>query len=585
MPRSFQDWVHWLELGTGARWTRRLAVVLGVLILSVWIAYKQFHGPQTETTLAQAVVGRQLADGRGYTTLVNYPQSAAWVQNHRGRWTDAPFPELHSAPLYPIAIAATLKLLPDSYRSYFFDTTLSPPDGFLPDYLLLALNIVLLWIAAAQTFRLGRQLFDPAVGWVSCGALLLSSAVWTETLALNGTPLLMVLLLAVMQLCLRADRGASERAVPLGSLAVAGLACGLVFLTDYAAGLAAVPVLVFVWLRFAGERWKAMSAVIAGFLLLASPWCTFMISQTGSPVGLAWQNVALKPDRTGADPAVARATLSVSVPPLDLSKLSNKGLTALQTGFQQRLWSGGGLVFTAFFVSGFLYRFRDRRVGRMRALFVALLCTLVLANGFLDSGAGERHPLSCAAPLIILFGAGFCAVLISSSEHLALQAGWVFAGLLALQAVPLAKSALDPRRIHFQYPPYYPALFIGMRDEMLRRGGDNPGWMCDVPAGAAWYSGLRVWAQPVSLREFYSIGVEQPMLALVLTPQTLDRPYFAELGRRPDVPSARFGDWYEVYSSLVTGKPAPGFPLSLPQKIADNFYVLIDPLAQPYRRK
>ncbi|PTY05656.1 hypothetical protein DB347_14915 [Opitutaceae bacterium EW11] len=585
MPRSFQDWVHWLELGPGAQWIRRLALMLGVLILSTLIGYKQFRGPQTEVTLAQAVVGRQLADGNGYTTLVNYPQSAAWLQAHGQRWSTKPFPELHSAPLYPLAIAAALKLIPTSFRSYFFDTALAPPDGFMPDYLLLGLNVALFWIAAMQTFRLGVALFDRTVAWTAVGGLMLSAPVWAQTVAVNGTPLTMVLLLAAVQLCVRVDRGVSEQAVPIFSLLALGVVCGLLFLADYAAGLAAIPVVVFVWLSFAGERWKAMSAVIAGFLLIASPWCTFMIARTGSPVGLAWQDVALKPDGTAADPAVVKATLSASAPAIDLAKLSNKGLTRLQSAVQQHLWTGGGMLFTAFFVAGFLYRFRDPRVGRLRMVFLGLLVTLLLANAFLDSGTGERQPLAVAAPLIVLFGAGFCAVLIASNDQLAPYARWVLAAVLALQAVPLAKDALEPRRIHFQYPPYYPALFIGMRDEMLRRGGDNPGWMADVPAGAAWYSGLRVWAQPASLREFYTIGVDQPMIALVLSPKTLDRPYFSELGRKPDVATARFGDWYDVYSSLVTGKPAPGFPLSLPQKIADNFYVLIDPLAQPYRRK
>lgn len=585
MPRSFQEWVHWIELGAGARWIRRLAFFLGVVLLSLWIGYKQFHGPKTETTLSQAVVGRSLAEGRGYTTRINYPQTAAFLQEHHSRWGAGDFPELHSAPLYPAAIGATLKLLPSSFREYFFDLAPTPPDGFVPDYILLVLNMVLLWIAAAQTYLLGRALFDQTTGVVAALGLLLSANIWEQTVAVNGTPLIMVVFLALMQACVRVEQFSKTGEVPLRWLLLSGVLCGLMFLTDYAAGLCLIPVAGFVWIRFAGERMRATAPVIAGFLLVASPWCTFHVVRTGSPVGLAWQDIALKTDGSAADPTMVRATLSTATPALDLAKLGNKGLSSLHDTFGERLWSGGGLLFTGFFVAGFLYQFRDAQASAIRQLFLAVVAVLILSNAFLDSGEGERMPVVYTAPVILVFGVAFCGVLIASSTAWADHARWVFAVLLFFQSVPLIKDALEPRRLHFQYPPYYPSLFLGMRDEMHRRGGENPGWMADVPAGAAWYSGQRVWAQPATLRDFYAIGAEQPMLALMLTPRTLDRPFFSEIGRTTEASDRKLGEWSQVYTSLVTGRPAPRFPLSLPQKIAENFYVLIDPLAQPLKRK
>ena len=584
MPRSFQDWVHWIELGAGARWIRRLALYLGVALLSLTIAYKQFHGPKSEVTLGQAVVGRQLAEGKGYTTLVNYPQTAAHQTEHGVRWSTGAFPEMHSAPLYPAAIGAFLKLLPASSRFYIFDTMPAPPDGFFPDYLLLSLNLVLFWIAAAQTFALGRTLFDETAGYIALWALLLSAGVWEQVVLVNGTPLIMVVVLALIQTCVQVERFSNSGVAPIRWLFLAGMLCGAMFLADYSAGLVVVAVAAYVWIQFAGERLRATAPLAAGFLVVAAPWCTCMILQTGSPVGFAWQEIALKADGTAADPSVVKATLSSATPTLDLVKLGNKGLSRLQAVVGQSLWSGGGFVFTGFFVASFLYAFRDRRVNAVRALFVVVLGVLVLSNAFLDSGEGERLPTVYLTPLIIIFGVGFCSVLIASSR-LADHVRWVVAGVLCFQALPLVKDLVEPRRLHFQYPPYHPSLFLGMRDEMTRRGGTNPGWMADVPAGAAWYSGQRVWAQPIRLGEFYAIGAEQPMLALVLTPHTLDQPFFSELARRTEASDRRLGEWSQVYTSLVTGRPVPGFPLSMPQKIADNLYVLIDPLAQPLRRK
>lgn len=585
-PRSFQDWVHWLELGPGARWVRRLAFFTGVALLSLWISYKQFQGPRSEATLRQAVVGRQLAAGEGYTTLVNDPQTAAFVQRRGGRWNSGPFLELHSAPLYPAVIGAMLELIPEAIRNSFFITAPTPPDGFIPDYLLLGLNVVLFWIAALQTGLIGKSLFDRRVGLVAAAAFLLSAPYWDAVVGAGGVPLASVVLLGLIQAVLWVEAAAARGILPLTGLLVAGLFCGGLFLTDYAAGVSVAVLLGYVAARFPGERFRGFVAVLLGFLIVASAWCTFMIARTDSPVGLAWQEIAMKVDGTAADPAMVRATLSTVAPQFDLSKFANKGLTALQAAVTERLWSGGALWFTGLFVAGFFYRFRETRVNAARALVVALLALLVLANAFLDSGENERLPTTYAAPLLIIFGAGFAGVLISSSDGLAARARWVFAALLLLQGIPLLKSALEPRKIHFHYPPYYPPLFMGLSQEMwARSGGSTRGWMCDVPAGAAWYSGQRVWNQPAELRDFYAIGAEQPMIALVLTPHTLDRPFLSELAHQAPDPDRRLGDWSQVYSGLVTGQPVPGFPLALRQKIADNFYVLLDPQEQPARRR
>jgi len=585
MTRSFQEWVYWLEVGRGARLIRTVAIAVGVLLLSLWICAKQFHGPKTEWTLRQAVVGHQLVDGHGYTTLVNDPQTAAILQSHGRRWGVKPFPEWNVAPGYPALIGAWLGLLPSTTRSVFFSTSPTPPDGFIPDYWLLGLNVVLFWVAIAWTYRLGSAVFEPAVGVVSALALLLTAALWDQVVLVNGTALSMVLVLALTETAWQVEVRSRLNEVPYRWMMLLGAVCACLFLTDYVAGASLIAAGFFVGNRFVGERPRALAMLLAGFLLVAGPWCVWLFGQSGSPIGLAWQDVAMKVDGTSADPGVVRATLSVNAPAIELAKLGNKGLSALEVTLGDRWWSGGAMWFAGFFVAALLFRFRDPRVQALRMFLLGLLLFLVLANGFLGSGETERWPLVYASPVLIIFGAGFAAVLIASSRELTAHAGWVFAAILALQAIPLGKRLIEPSRLHFQYPPYYPPLFLGMTDEMNRRGGTNPGWMCDVPAGAAWYSGQRVWLQPNTLHDFFAIGTEQPMLACVLTPKTLDRPYFAELAHRADNTNTRVDDWAEVYAGLAVGRLPESFPLNLPQKIADNFYVLIDPQARPLPRK
>ena len=200
-PRTAQEWIHWLEMGEGARWVRLAAVLVGGLALSLLVAWKQFHGPSSEAVLLQADVGRQLARGEGFTTQVNYPQTVA-VLAARGRGFDAKqaLPELHQAPLYSLVIAAGLRVLPEGVRAGLFSKAPVPPDGFAADYFLLGLNLILLWVAAWLTFDLGRRLFEPRVGWVAALALMLSMPLWRHTVAVNGLPLLMVLALAAFRL-------------------------------------------------------------------------------------------------------------------------------------------------------------------------------------------------------------------------------------------------------------------------------------------------------------------------------------------------------------------------------------------------
>src|SRR3954467_2664512 len=127
-PRTAQELIHWLEIGGGARWIRLGALLAGTLGLSLLVSWRQFHGPTSESTLIQADTGRQLAAGAGYSTLVNYPETAAVLSARRIRFDPVrPYPELHHAPLYSTMIAGALRLLPSGKRDLLFTTAPVPP--------------------------------------------------------------------------------------------------------------------------------------------------------------------------------------------------------------------------------------------------------------------------------------------------------------------------------------------------------------------------------------------------------------------------------------------------------------------------
>jgi hypothetical protein len=575
-----------------------LAAILGVTVaLSLRIAWVQFHGPVTENSFLQADVGRQLARGEGFTTLVNYPQAAA-VLAHRGmRFSSThPYPELYQAPFYSVVIGGALRVLPAKWRAALFANPAIPPGGgFGGDYFLLGLNVVLLWLAAGMTFGLARRLFDVRTGWLAAGALLVSVSVWQQTLLVNGTPLLMVLALALFGVRARIESGEEGTGrVGGGWFAALGAGCGLLFLTEYSAGALLLVALGYVGWRFDGRtRVLALAIVMAAFLVVVSPWMLRNISLTGNPVGLAAQNVALKFGDATAEPAQQRALLSATMPSVDLHKLANKALTSLQESLRSRLWSGGGLWLTAFFVVGWLYAFRAAAVNRLRWTFTASLGVLLVAQAVFGSGENERLATCWLSPLIIIFGAGFFFVLLSSHARFGAWPRASATVLVVIQALPLLHDVLEPRRLHFSYPPYFPALFVGMRQELERREATGRfGVMADVPAGVAWYGSQRVWAQPVKLRDFYAIMVDQPIAELLLTPRTLDRPFFSELAPRPAAsgkppsPSGVYaGEWGQVYASIFSGNRPEEFPLAVSQRIADDLYVLLNPAVPPVRGK
>jgi hypothetical protein len=257
----------------------------------------------------------------------------------------------------------------------------------------------------------------------------------------------------------------------------------------------------------------------------------------------------------------------------------------LARGISGGWWTGGGMLLAGLFLAGGLHRFRrpEARLGWWLA--AAGLPLLLVAHGMTATGvAGERDPLVYGAPLLLLGGAGFLQVLLSSAPRWTQRTTMVGLVVVTLQAVPLGATWFGANRLHFAYPPYYPDAIRGVAAEVQRRSAREAAWMCDQPQGAAWYAGQRVWAQPTRLRDFYAIYAEQPLVALLLTPATLDRPFFDDLAKGDDGATAsRFGDWDQIYRGLVTGEWPREFPLRRRQAIAPNHQILLDDRRVPLR--
>lgn len=585
--KSSQELIHWLEQGRGARWLLGAAVAFAGLLLTTVYSWRQFHGIPTEFAMQQAVIARQVARGEGFTTLVNYPQTYA-VLRARGRpfAESAPYPDLYHAPLYSLTLATAFVLLPDSlWESRPAAPGAGSMDGWRPDYVVLAVNLLLFWVGIALAARLAQRLFDRRAAWLAALATAASVPLWQQAITVTGMPLQLVLLLTLFNVLADLEEAwDSDPALgrPQGiRVAALGLLGALLFLAEYSGGLVIPVVGGYLAWRLAGpNRLKAIGIYSATCVLLVAPWLVRNTAQVGHPLGLAWQNLALKAGDPTAEPAAQRNLATTEPPGLSLNKLGNKGLTGIELNLKERIWSGGGMLLTAFFVAGLAYRFRHGPVNRVRWCFAITLLVLLAGQPFLSAGESPRLPAYYTAPLVIVFGAGFLLVLIDSQQALAQHWRWVAAGLLLLQGLPLLRDSLEPKKIHFHFPPYYPALFITLHQEMRTRFLPGTGVATDVPAGSAWYGQSRVWAKPERLRDFSQIIVEQNIGALLLTPVTLDRPFFTELAARKDdtISLTDTGGWGGVYAGLVTRRMPTGFPLNLPpQKLTDNMVLLVNP--------
>ena len=172
--------IHKLETGAGARFFRVTAVLLTILALTLWYDAHAYRNLTTPEGMDAAQLARNIAEGKGYTTLFLRPLSLYLVQAHSEAGTplsltNANFdfahvksahPDLANPPVYPVLLAGLMKILPFHYavdlkKPFWSDN--GKFSRYQPDFLIAMLNQILLVAAIVLTFFLARKLFDAGV--------------------------------------------------------------------------------------------------------------------------------------------------------------------------------------------------------------------------------------------------------------------------------------------------------------------------------------------------------------------------------------------------------------------------------------
>jgi hypothetical protein len=562
-----QDLVHKLEVGGGMRYLRVGLAVLAILVLTAGYNVRAFRNMGTQEAMDAAQLARNIAQGKGYTTLFIRPFSIYLVKQRNQETQGAPaagkasdpaklrgmHPDLANPPVYPVVLAALMKVLPFKYEvdlTHPFWSELSRVPGkrsfyrYEPDFLIALFNQLLFLAVIVLVFFLARRLFDPGVAWLSACLLLGTELFWRFSVSGLSTMLLMVIFLGLVWCLVLLEQ---EARVPkwgsTGILILAGLTgamVGLGGLTRYAFGWVILPVVGFLIL-FAGQRRITVSLIaLAAFVLVMAPWIGRNYAVSGKPFGTASYAVVettIYPENSlqrSLEPALGHFF------PRALGFKLSANLRQIVTSELPKL---GGSWVTAFFLVGLLVGFRNPALTRLRYFLLGCALVLTLAQALGRTQLSEESPeinsenlLVLLVPLVLVYGVSLFYLLLDQMPLPSVQLRYVVIGIFSLVAcLPLLFVFVCPKTYPVAYPPYYPPAIQTLSgwlkaDELA---------MSDIPWAVAWYGQRQcVWLtlkcmpdakDPNTHEDFLAINdYQKPINALYLTPQTMDMRFLSQ---------------------------------------------------------
>ncbi len=491
-----QEWIHRMELGAGAKYVRWFAAIIGFAMLALIYDSLCFRNFTTAEAMDAAQLGRNIAQGRGYTTYFVRPLSVALTRD--AREDKSPLlkeghRDISNPPVYPLVLAALLKVTPDPGDLLLVKGfSIFPPNMYIAVF-----NQMLFGLGALLVFRLALRWFNLHVAWMSVVLFLLTELYWRFTISGLSTILLIDLVLLLVLLMGRFERRARENGSPAkllwSSLAI-GATVGFVMLTRYSLGWLILPVLVFVAASGARRRWAWAAAAFAGFAIIVTPWTIRNVMASGLPFGTATYALV---DGTAAFPA---DTLERSLAPSFRGMpgqewqmfvmIVHKGVTGVRESVASELPRLGGNWLWAFFLAGLLVRFQSVNLSRIRWFVVGSLALLIpvqaLARTHLAADSPEinsENLLVVFSPLVLIFGVGLFFILFESLPLPSAPIRYIsLVGFVVLISLPFLLALLPPRPGRFSQPYYAPRL-----QQVARYMDRREMWMSDVPWAIAWY--------------------------------------------------------------------------------------------------
>jgi len=574
-PFGLQEWIHKIEEGEGTKYLRVVLAALALLGLTALWHLREAKNFVALEAMDAAQIGRNIAEGKGFSTRFVRPFSIALIEANRGGATSPelltrPHPDLANPPVYPVILGGLFKVMPVNWTIASSGFWRHQPEWFVG-----GLNQALFFGALLLVFRISARLFDRAVGVLATVLMALTELYWEFTTSGLSTMLLMVLFLWLVDVLITYEQGAREsrsKGWLLGRAAYAGVLVGIMALTRYSMGWLIVPTAIFL-AASGGAAVRAQAAVVsmAMLALLLGPWVARNYSLSGTLFGTA--SFALH-EGTGK---FSGNVLERSMPKNVRTELNNIELQQ----YPRKLFVNGRDILTeelpraagnwiaALFLGAMLIPFRNPGLAKLKYFAGGTILLLVVVQAMGRTALSAASPvinsenlLVVVTPLFFLFGCGLFYILLDQIE---LPAPWlrtiIALGFVTLLSLPMFFRLLPPRGVAVMYPPYWPPL-VQQVSEWL---GPEEMMMSDMPWAVAWYGGRQcVWttmdAGKTLQDDFYAINDERkPVRAVYLTPVTTNAKFLTEMNPAGQGPE---GAWARFYLEAVVMKNLPkGFPL------------------------
>lgn len=573
---TLQDWVYNVEAGPVRVWLVRIALFLLVLGLSAWMGIREFNGLRTPEAMDLAQQARQLAEGKGFTTLLIRPLALWQVRSNQEN--DAPgvtaFPETLTPPLYPALLATGFKLgLAGNLIS--FELSSEALKGFRvyrPDVLVLIIHLAFLILSAFLVYGWARRQFDVGTGALAVCFFLGSSPLWSQAIS-GGSSLLAVFLYAAAGFFLCQGSLREEENSETGAAAVTW---PFFLLTGILLGLSALVQMIHVWVVLAalifavlGMR-EGKGAVLLGLVItlgLFSGWLCQLWIVSGNPLGLNWAYLLVDSPRFPGD--IVWRTYSFDIEKTDVwRRVGGSILRGLADLVGQGPALVGNALAGALALVACVHNFRRPSAGLGRSFWGVTAGCLLLSTAFIQrSKENEGHPILIALlPVACVYGSAYLWILVERWKlHLELV-GKLFVILVVLIASwpTLARLVLPPPP-PFAYPPTYPPIFLFMRSWF------EPGEFqaSDLPAAEAWYTERPTLWVPVTREDFLKIHDRvTPVFSILLTPASSNVKMYSQM-------LADNSEWKE-WADLIRRQKPPDLPQAFATSLPpNNDYLLL----------
>jgi len=556
-----QDWIHQLEEGGGAKFIKRLAAVLAFVVVAAAYDSLAYRGFSTQEAMENAQLARNVAQGKGYVTDSIHPLALYMLERQNPgsarRALNDGVPDLSHPPVYPIALAALIKVLPFEFTA--------KGRFYQPELGITIFNQVQLFVAVLLLFSITRRLFDARVAWLAAILFGGTELFWRFSVSGLSTTLLEVIFLAVVRAMLALEE--SGRANKLGACTGWAITVGALIavgtMTRYSFGWVLLPTLAFC-VAAARARWKTILVVSFSFLVVAAPWSIRNYILSGSAFGT---NVYALVEQT---PVFAGDQLERSLNPesrfkqMRLAYLKEKLLLNLQDIVGKEIPLVAGNWLSAFFLVGLLIPFRNPALGKLRLFLVGALAVWTVAEALGRTALSSDSPnlnsenmLVIVAPLLFAYGAGLFFILL---DQLNLATGDLRAATVvlftALLCLPLVLVALSPPEVPANSP--YSPRWIQLTSRLI---SERELMMSDIPWAVSWYGQRRCVSLTLDdTDEFRRANTLKPVNALFLTQRTTDSALLPQLTGATNSWGRFFWDCW-AHGEVPTGFPLQKAPV------------------------